>query len=217
MTHPRFVMKQLFRTRQTSRPPDLRQRLNHRIRNARCHLAMAHLEVVVRGANPQVTGRSEHEQNRQERDCNDSRRQFHSSIRGNIPRSGRLPRFATTVLPFSNKYVPAVRSILRQPPMEHKAVGHWRSVCNLSHRWDQMPLNEGCNMLVLSRKVGEEIVVGEDVRIRTLAIHGNRVRLGIIGPKNVPIHRHEVLCRMREPPQELPPEEQPSNEEPSPP
>jgi sRNA-binding carbon storage regulator CsrA len=55
------------------------------------------------------------------------------------------------------------------------------------------------------------------VRIRTLAIHGNRVRLGIIGPKNVPIYRHELLCRMSEPPQELPPGEKPSNEKPSPP
>ena len=47
-------------------------------------------------------------------------------------------------------------------------------------------------MLVLSRKIGEEIVVGKGVRIRTLQIRGNRVRLGIIAPDNVPVHRHEV-------------------------
>jgi len=52
-------------------------------------------------------------------------------------------------------------------------------------------------MLVLSRKVGEEIVVGDDVRIRLLAIHGNQVRLGISAPVNVPIHRSEVYCRIQ--------------------
>lgn len=53
-------------------------------------------------------------------------------------------------------------------------------------------LREGVDMLVLSRKVGEEIVVGKDVRVRILEVVGNRVRLGIIAPQTVSIRRQGV-------------------------
>ena len=48
-------------------------------------------------------------------------------------------------------------------------------------------------MLVLKRRIGEEIVVGQDVSIRVLAVNGNRVRLGIKAPRAVEVHREEVL------------------------
>lgn len=51
-------------------------------------------------------------------------------------------------------------------------------------------------MLVLSRKVGEEITVGKDVRIKILQICGNRVRLGVVAPSTLPIHRGEVQSRI---------------------
>lgn len=47
-------------------------------------------------------------------------------------------------------------------------------------------------MLVLSRKTGEETVIGNDVRVRVLEIIGARVRLGIIAPSDVAVHRHEI-------------------------
>ncbi len=48
-------------------------------------------------------------------------------------------------------------------------------------------------MLVLSRKLGEEILIGDDVRLIVYHIGGNRVRLGIAAPEGVPIYRDELL------------------------
>jgi len=48
-------------------------------------------------------------------------------------------------------------------------------------------------MLVLSRKIGEEIVIGENIRVRILAIQGNQIRLGFIAPRDVEIQREELL------------------------
>lgn len=47
-------------------------------------------------------------------------------------------------------------------------------------------------MLVLSRKVGEEIVIGDDIRVMVVAINGNRIKLGVTAPTGVPIIRSEV-------------------------
>ena len=47
-------------------------------------------------------------------------------------------------------------------------------------------------MLVLTRKRGEEGVIGGSIRVTVLEIHGNRVKLGFGGPAEVPIHRGEV-------------------------
>jgi carbon storage regulator len=49
-------------------------------------------------------------------------------------------------------------------------------------------------MLVLSRKVGEEIIIGDNIRVKVLSIRGNQIRLGFTAPGNVVIHREE-LCR----------------------
>jgi carbon storage regulator len=49
-------------------------------------------------------------------------------------------------------------------------------------------------MLVLSRKVGEEIVIGDNIRVKVLSVRGNQIRLGFTAPDNVVIHREE-LCR----------------------
>ena len=48
------------------------------------------------------------------------------------------------------------------------------------------------NMLVLMRRQGEEICIGDSVRITVVSILGNKVRLGIEAPENVPVHRREV-------------------------
>ncbi len=47
-------------------------------------------------------------------------------------------------------------------------------------------------MLVLARKKGERVMVGRNVEVVVLEVHRNRVKLGISGPDNVPIHRKEV-------------------------
>lgn len=50
-------------------------------------------------------------------------------------------------------------------------------------------------MLVLSRKLGEKIVIRDDIVITVLRIDGHQVRLGIEAPQEVPIYREEVLIR----------------------
>jgi len=52
-------------------------------------------------------------------------------------------------------------------------------------------------MLVLSRRVGEEIVIGDNIRLTVLAVHGDRVRLGILAPKEVVVDRQEVHEKRR--------------------
>lgn len=47
-------------------------------------------------------------------------------------------------------------------------------------------------MLVLSRKVGESIVINGDVRVTIVAARGNKVRLGIVAPEYVEVHREEI-------------------------
>ncbi len=47
-------------------------------------------------------------------------------------------------------------------------------------------------MLVLSRRLGETLIIGDDIKITVLGISGNQVRLGIAAPKDVSVHREEV-------------------------
>ena len=51
-------------------------------------------------------------------------------------------------------------------------------------------------MLVLSRKKGERIVIGENITVTVLEVSGDRVRLGFEGPREVPVHREEVHSRI---------------------
>jgi carbon storage regulator len=48
-------------------------------------------------------------------------------------------------------------------------------------------------MLVLSRKKNESIVINKDITITVVEIRGDKVRLGIVAPKEVPVHRQEVF------------------------
>lgn len=50
-------------------------------------------------------------------------------------------------------------------------------------------------MLVLSRRVGEVIVIQKDIRVVVLEVNQNRVRIGIDAPDDVPVYRQEVLQR----------------------
>jgi carbon storage regulator len=49
-------------------------------------------------------------------------------------------------------------------------------------------------MLVLTRKVGEEIIIGDNIRVTVVAIHGNQIRLGFTAPPEVPIRREELAA-----------------------
>lgn len=52
-------------------------------------------------------------------------------------------------------------------------------------------------MLILTRKVGESLVIGDDVTVSVLGVKGNQVRIGIDAPKNVSVHREEIYERIR--------------------
>jgi len=51
-------------------------------------------------------------------------------------------------------------------------------------------------MLVLSRKRGEAVMIGQNVAVTVLEVHGDRVKLGFSSPADVPIHREEVYQRI---------------------
>ncbi len=52
-------------------------------------------------------------------------------------------------------------------------------------------------MLILTRRVQEAIMIGDDVTITVLSVKGNQVRLGIDAPKNVEVHREEIFHRVK--------------------
>lgn len=58
-------------------------------------------------------------------------------------------------------------------------------------------VGEASGGLVLSRKRGETIVIGDDIVITVLKIQGRNVRLGIEAPDDVPVHRKEVRAKMK--------------------
>lgn len=53
-------------------------------------------------------------------------------------------------------------------------------------------------MLVLTRKKGQSIVIGDDIEITIADVFGDQVRLGIKAPKDVPVHRKEVYLEIKE-------------------
>ena len=53
-------------------------------------------------------------------------------------------------------------------------------------------------MLILTRKLGEQITIGDDITITLVEVKGTHVKLGIDAPKNVVIHRREIYERIRE-------------------
>ena len=52
-------------------------------------------------------------------------------------------------------------------------------------------------MLVLSRRLGEKLIIGDDVKITVLGISGNQVRLGIDAPREIPVHREEIANKIK--------------------
>jgi carbon storage regulator len=52
-------------------------------------------------------------------------------------------------------------------------------------------------MLILTRRVGETIMIGEDVKVTVLGVKGNQVRVGIDAPKEVAVHREEIYERIK--------------------
>ena len=57
---------------------------------------------------------------------------------------------------------------------------------------------KGHPMLILTRRVGETIIIGEDVAVTVLGVQGNQVRVGVNAPKEVSVHREEIYERIQQ-------------------
>lgn len=53
-------------------------------------------------------------------------------------------------------------------------------------------------MLILTRRVGESLMIGDEVNVTVLGIRGNQVRIGVNAPKDVAVHREEIYDRIQQ-------------------
>ena len=53
-------------------------------------------------------------------------------------------------------------------------------------------------MLILTRRVGESLMIGDDVTVTVLGVKGNQARIGVNAPKDVAVHREEIYSRIQE-------------------
>lgn len=53
-------------------------------------------------------------------------------------------------------------------------------------------------MLILTRRVGESLIISDDIEVRIVETHDNQARLGVTAPRNVEVHREEVYRRIRQ-------------------
>jgi len=53
-------------------------------------------------------------------------------------------------------------------------------------------------MLILTRKVGEKLIIGDDIVVTILGVNGGQIRIGVDAPKDIEVHREEIWKRIKE-------------------
>ncbi len=59
-------------------------------------------------------------------------------------------------------------------------------------------VKKGRKMLVLTRRKGESIILGDDVEVKILELHGSQVKVGVAAPQSLSVHRKEVYKKIKE-------------------
>ena len=78
----------------------------------------------------------------------------------------------------------------------HKAVGRMRDYYGIRRRIRTKILRSKC-LLILTRRIGETLMIGNEVTVTVLSVKGNQVRIGVNAPKDVAVHREEVYERVQ--------------------
>ena len=65
--------------------------------------------------------------------------------------------------------------------------------CRIGNEGSSFETNRETTMLVLSRKLGEKIVIGDNILVTVVKIDRNQIRIGIEAPHEVPVYREEIL------------------------
>jgi carbon storage regulator len=92
--------------------------------------------------------------------------------------------------------------------MQYSSVDSANEGCNIVLHPSERDRNDGTRkqpavglteveVLILTRRVGETVMIGDDVTVTVLGVKGNQVRVGINAPKNVAVHREEIFERIK--------------------
>jgi carbon storage regulator len=63
-------------------------------------------------------------------------------------------------------------------------------------RYNPPTSKEALKMLILSRRIGESLKIGSDITVMIISVKGRQVRIGVSAPKDIPVHREEVVRRI---------------------